>query len=157
MSHRSWWPTAEWENLLTGAHFVAWLFIWDDTIDEGEGELSSSFELGEQYRRETIAYIALGLAVEESSGSEASQSDDNDAVLKKVKEKQLTGKPKAASELFNRFAERVRQVYDYRELLNPEDRWETLLIDVGAQRTCSGSSASLGDSYMLVAKNIASV
>jgi hypothetical protein len=86
---------------------VTWLFVWDDTIDEGQGELALNLELGDQYRRETIEYLARALGVDAES-----DSSDDDSAKEPRNVKPLTGKPKAGRELFKKFAERLRAVYD---------------------------------------------
>ncbi|KAE8375861.1 isoprenoid synthase domain-containing protein [Aspergillus bertholletiae] len=52
------WPLAGFNELYILAFLSLWLVTWDDQIDDTKGPLSNDFEAAEQYRRETLYFVA---------------------------------------------------------------------------------------------------
>ena len=90
-----WWPHGEWEDFHAASFFILWLFIWDDTLDAHDHDLSDDFDGAKIFRQQTTDYIkhCLGLW-KESDGPEppcpsvscSLFKDFSDRVVKKFKQ-----------------------------------------------------------------------
>ena len=49
-----WYPEADWETLQTLSYFFIWLFLWDDTIDTAEYDISDDLDRANRFRDDTI-------------------------------------------------------------------------------------------------------
>lgn len=59
----SWNPHTDWDELVTIATYVIWLFIWDDEIDDGDTNASQDEELAQAYYKRSISYIRQELGL----------------------------------------------------------------------------------------------
>ncbi|KAI4182232.1 MAG: hypothetical protein L6R41_006112 [Letrouitia leprolyta] len=59
----TWWPQAYYDRLKACTLLAAWLFAWDDEIDEDDGSLWDDAELSEPYREETREYVRACLSL----------------------------------------------------------------------------------------------
>ncbi|KAJ9161699.1 Terpenoid synthase [Coniochaeta hoffmannii] len=59
-----WWPHGEWEDFYSASFFALWIFVWDDTIDANDQELSEDFQKACRFRSRTLDYCRyyLGLS-----------------------------------------------------------------------------------------------
>ncbi|KAJ5612617.1 terpenoid synthase [Penicillium lagena] len=62
----TWWPNASYEGLLIATYLSLWLFMWDDELDSDVGSLAGDFELGQEYRAETLDFVRSRLGLDES-------------------------------------------------------------------------------------------
>jgi hypothetical protein len=76
----SWFPQAGFEELRILSFLAYWLFAWDDEIDQESGVLAHDFTAADQYRRDTIEYVAQCLELETCDSSASSVQSDNDAL-----------------------------------------------------------------------------
>ncbi|CAM1500430.1 Fc.00g095920.m01.CDS01 [Cosmosporella sp. VM-42] len=65
-----WYPDADWDRLRLTGIFTAWAFIWDDTIDTNEHELSDNFEKACLFRRQSLAYVKYWLNIKDDEARE---------------------------------------------------------------------------------------
>lgn len=61
-----WWPHAEWDDFYSASFFALWIFVWDDTIDANDNDLSDDFQKACRFRQQTLEYVkdCLGLRAE---------------------------------------------------------------------------------------------
>ncbi|KAB8208745.1 isoprenoid synthase domain-containing protein [Aspergillus parasiticus] len=69
------WPLAGFNELYILAFLSLWLVTWDDQIDDTKGSLSNDFEAAEQYRRETLYFVAQCLDLDITEGLPRSYND----------------------------------------------------------------------------------
>ncbi|KAF7621285.1 hypothetical protein AFLA_011588 [Aspergillus flavus NRRL3357] len=69
------WPLAGFNELYILAFLSLWLVTWDDQIDDTKRSLSNDFEAAEQYRRETLYFVAQCLDLDITEGLPRSYND----------------------------------------------------------------------------------
>ncbi|GAB1210419.1 hypothetical protein APSETT445_009211 [Aspergillus pseudonomiae] len=70
------WPLAGFKELYILAFLSLWLVTWDDQIDDDtKDSLSNDFEAAEQYRRETLYFVAQCLDLDLTEGLPRSYND----------------------------------------------------------------------------------
>ena len=70
------WPLAGFKELYILAFLSLWLVTWDDQIDDDtKDSLSNDFEAAEQYRRETLYFVAQCLDLDLTKGLPRSYND----------------------------------------------------------------------------------
>lgn len=63
----SWWPHGEWEDFYSASFFALWIFVWDDTIDANDHDLSENFQKACHFRSQTLKYCKYYLGLSEDS------------------------------------------------------------------------------------------
>ena len=60
----SWFPDADWDQLLTAGLFSFWLFHCDDAMDDQDGSVSRDYAVSCRYRQQVLNYTrwSLGLS-----------------------------------------------------------------------------------------------
>ncbi|KAH8911535.1 terpenoid synthase [Coniochaeta sp. PMI_546] len=62
-----WWPHGEWEDFYSASFFALWIFVWDDTIDANDHDLSENFQKACHFRSQTLKYCKYYLGLSEDS------------------------------------------------------------------------------------------
>ncbi|KAL2797260.1 terpenoid synthase [Aspergillus keveii] len=60
----TWWPCAEYKELLVATRLSLWLFMWDDELDSDAGSLAQDVDQGQRYRAETLQFVTNHLGLE---------------------------------------------------------------------------------------------
>ncbi|RAK99749.1 terpene synthase family protein [Aspergillus ibericus CBS 121593] len=62
----TWWPCAGYRQLLVATYLSLWLFMWDDELDSDVGSLANHFDMAQEYRAETLAFVRNRLGLDDS-------------------------------------------------------------------------------------------
>lgn len=63
--NRRWWPHGEWDDFYSASFFALWIFVWDDTVDANDHDLSDNFQKACEFRRQTLNYCKYYLGLSE--------------------------------------------------------------------------------------------
>ncbi|KAL3440937.1 isoprenoid synthase domain-containing protein [Aspergillus insuetus] len=63
----TWWPCAEYKELLVATELSLWLFMWDDELDSDAGSLAQDFDQGQRYRAEIFQFVTNHLGHDDST------------------------------------------------------------------------------------------
>ncbi|PWY87801.1 terpenoid synthase [Aspergillus sclerotioniger CBS 115572] len=53
----AWFPCVEYDQLRVATYLSLWLFMWDDELDSDVGSLAGDFDMAQEYRAETLAFV----------------------------------------------------------------------------------------------------
>ncbi|KAH7170869.1 isoprenoid synthase domain-containing protein [Dactylonectria macrodidyma] len=59
-----WYPRAADRDIEALALYAVWLVCWDDTVDEGEGDLAGDFDGAERWRSQTLDVVRAALQID---------------------------------------------------------------------------------------------
>ncbi|KAH7162984.1 isoprenoid synthase domain-containing protein [Dactylonectria estremocensis] len=59
-----WYPRAADPDIEALALYAVWLVCWDDTVDEGEGDLAGDFDGAERWRSQTLDAVRAALQID---------------------------------------------------------------------------------------------
>ncbi|OOF90466.1 hypothetical protein ASPCADRAFT_59295 [Aspergillus carbonarius ITEM 5010] len=62
----AWYPCVEYEQLRVATYLSLWLFMWDDELDSDVGSLAGDFDMAQEYRAETLAFVRNRLGLDNS-------------------------------------------------------------------------------------------
>ncbi|KAB5545916.1 isoprenoid synthase domain-containing protein [Coniochaeta sp. 2T2.1] len=62
-----WWPHGDWEDFYAASFFILWIFLWDDTIDANDHDLSDDFHKACRFRAQTLRYCKYHLGLSEDT------------------------------------------------------------------------------------------
>lgn len=63
MLSSSWFPDADWDDLLTAGLFSFWLFHCDDAMDDLDGSVSRDYAASCRYRQQVLDYTRWSLGL----------------------------------------------------------------------------------------------